>query len=666
MGQNQSGPGGGQGGDQNSKDRKKEKRERPAPPPPSLRGKRGGKRGKGPDAASKLPLVTPHARCRLKLLKLERIHDWLLMEEEFLKNSNAAIAARDADKDEDNEERNKVDDLRGTPMSVGNLEEIIDDNHAIVSTSVGSEHYVSILSFVDKDQLEPNCSVLLNHKVHAVVGVLGDDVDPMVNVMKLEKAPQETYADIGGLDQQIQEIKESVELPLTHPEYYEEMGIKPPKGVILKISKSKMDDLSEKIDMFSKELKGDLALVLHQKQMTINKLLMDNDKLRDVNRKLLEENKGLCDQLTAKRHSNASGDITPQASSASSSSLHSQLKGFYTARKTITNANSSSSSEPKINHSSITSSNSQLETFSSCSSHMSNHVTHVTIQEHQLCIHCKLEPAETEGQLCICCYTWQHSYCVKNDALTNFKNGCVYCHFLEERFDKDEIAMSGRPPGCKKHPADWSYYYNFVMKSGKVIKVGDCVYLEREGEADKNLKKNWDIIRISHLYKNGLGDKMLFGYHYYRGQHTYYKPSKRFYQNEVFEVSNYTNSAPLSAIRGFCAIIRVADYAIGRPRFVNMEDTYITEQSYKFTLRKKPENYGQAKMDKELFLKNVQNAKFGLLKNASSFVTCKEICSFVPWQQGDNHVAPERCYIPDGDEMIRDTTYTPRKKLKQN
>ena len=94
--------------------------------------------------------------------------------------------------------------MRGTPMSVGNLEEIIDDNHAIVSTSVGSEHYVSILSFVDKDQLEPGCSVLLNHKVHAVVGVLSDDTDPMVAVMKLEKAPTESYADIGGLDTQIQ------------------------------------------------------------------------------------------------------------------------------------------------------------------------------------------------------------------------------------------------------------------------------------------------------------------------------------------------------------------------------------------------------------------------------------------------------------------------------
>lgn len=63
------------------------------------------------------------------------------------------------------EERSKVEELRGTPMGVGNLEEIIDDNHAIVSSSVGPEYYVSILSFVDKDELEPGCSVLLHHKV---------------------------------------------------------------------------------------------------------------------------------------------------------------------------------------------------------------------------------------------------------------------------------------------------------------------------------------------------------------------------------------------------------------------------------------------------------------------------------------------------------------------
>merc|ERR1719412_424793 len=174
-------------------------------------------------------MVTPHTKCRLRLLKQERIKDYLLMEEEFIRNQERLKPQEEKNE----EERSKVDDLRGTPMSVGNLEEVIDDNHAIVSTSVGSEHYVSILSFVDKDQLEPGCSVLLNHKVHAVVGVLSDDTDPMVTVMKLEKAPLESYADIGGLETQIQEIKESAELPMTHPEIYEDIGIKPPKGVIL-------------------------------------------------------------------------------------------------------------------------------------------------------------------------------------------------------------------------------------------------------------------------------------------------------------------------------------------------------------------------------------------------------------------------------------------------
>ena len=48
---------------------------------------------------------------------------------------------------------------------------------------------------------------------------------------QVEKAPTESYADVGGLEQQIQEIKEAVELPLTHPELYEDIGIKPPKVI---------------------------------------------------------------------------------------------------------------------------------------------------------------------------------------------------------------------------------------------------------------------------------------------------------------------------------------------------------------------------------------------------------------------------------------------------
>ena len=177
---------------------------------------------------------------------MQRVHDHLLLEEEYVENQEAIRKAKssktttpqsaggDSDAmDRNADERSRVDDMRGSPMGVGNLEEMIDDDHAIVSSATGPEFYVSIMSFVDKDLLEPGASILLHHKSVSVVGVLTDDADPLVSVMKLDKAPTESYADIGGLETQIQEVREAVELPLLHPELYEEMGIKPPKGVIL-------------------------------------------------------------------------------------------------------------------------------------------------------------------------------------------------------------------------------------------------------------------------------------------------------------------------------------------------------------------------------------------------------------------------------------------------
>ncbi|RSH88794.1 ATPase of 26S proteasome regulatory subunit 4 [Saitozyma podzolica] len=216
-------PGGGPPG-KDGKDAK-DKKPKWEPPLPTRVGK---KKKRGPDASTRLPPVYPTTRCKLKMLKMERIKDYLLMEEEFVANQ-----ANQQGEDRTAADRSRVDELRGSPMGVGSLEEIIDDDHAIVSVGNGPEYYVGIMSFVDKDMLEPGCSVLLHHKTHAIVGVLADDTDPMVSVMKLDKAPTESYADVGGLDTQIQEIKESVELPLTHPELYEEMGIRPPKGVIL-------------------------------------------------------------------------------------------------------------------------------------------------------------------------------------------------------------------------------------------------------------------------------------------------------------------------------------------------------------------------------------------------------------------------------------------------
>ncbi|EPS35381.1 hypothetical protein H072_11236 [Dactylellina haptotyla CBS 200.50] len=202
------------------------------PPPPPPRPGRKKRRSQGPDATSKLPTVYPNARCKLKMLRMERIKDHLLLEEEFVQNQEALKPTGTTD-DRAAEERMRVDDMRGSPMGVGNLEEMIDDDHAIVSSATGPEYYVSIMSFVDKDLLEPNATVLLHHKSVSIVGVLTEASDPLITVMKLDKAPTESYADIGGLEQQIQEVREAVEIPLLHPELYEEMGIKPPKGVIL-------------------------------------------------------------------------------------------------------------------------------------------------------------------------------------------------------------------------------------------------------------------------------------------------------------------------------------------------------------------------------------------------------------------------------------------------
>jgi len=162
------------------------------------------KKRRGPQGLSKTPTVLPSTKCRLRLLKLQRVKDFLLLEEEFIQNHKVFKPTEE----KDSEEREKMEELRGSPMSVGTLEEMIDDSHAIVSSSSGPEYYVTVLSSVNSELLEPGCSVLLHNKNQSVVGILGDDTDPMVSVMRVDSAPLETYADIGGLEQQIQEIKE--------------------------------------------------------------------------------------------------------------------------------------------------------------------------------------------------------------------------------------------------------------------------------------------------------------------------------------------------------------------------------------------------------------------------------------------------------------------------
>ena len=81
-------------------------------------------------------------------------------------------------------------------------------------------------------KLEPNTRVAINNSL-TIVRVLDRSVDARAKIMELIEAPEISYAQVGGLENQIQEIKETVELPLTHPEMFEQIGIEPPRGILL-------------------------------------------------------------------------------------------------------------------------------------------------------------------------------------------------------------------------------------------------------------------------------------------------------------------------------------------------------------------------------------------------------------------------------------------------
>lgn len=81
--------------------------------------------------------------------------------------------------------------------------------------------------------MTPNCRVALRNDSYTLHKILPNKVDPLVSLMMVEKVPDSTYEMIGGLDKQIKEIKEVIELPVKHPELFEALGIAQPKASTL-------------------------------------------------------------------------------------------------------------------------------------------------------------------------------------------------------------------------------------------------------------------------------------------------------------------------------------------------------------------------------------------------------------------------------------------------
>ncbi len=129
--------------------------------------------------------------------------------------------------------KGEINSFKKTPLILATITEVFDNNQVGIKGNVGHEFLVNYPGSINKELLEPGARVALNQNSLTVVNVFPAKKDKDVSAMEIDEKPDVTYEDIGGLENQIVEIKETVELPIKKPEIFEEIGIDPPKGILL-------------------------------------------------------------------------------------------------------------------------------------------------------------------------------------------------------------------------------------------------------------------------------------------------------------------------------------------------------------------------------------------------------------------------------------------------
>lgn len=131
-----------------------------------------------------------------------------------------------------NEMNTKVKDLKEELVkllehssSVGEVCKMMGKRKCLVKVS-DSKMVVDIDKKINVKDLVPNTRVALrDDSSHLLHKILPSKIDPLISLMKVEKVPDSTYDMIGGLEQQIKEVKEVIELPIKHPEIFDSLGI---------------------------------------------------------------------------------------------------------------------------------------------------------------------------------------------------------------------------------------------------------------------------------------------------------------------------------------------------------------------------------------------------------------------------------------------------------
>ncbi|MGA8092011.1 MAG: proteasome-activating nucleotidase, partial [Thermoplasmata archaeon] len=129
--------------------------------------------------------------------------------------------------------KTELDRLRYPPLIVGSVRDVLTDGRVVVKSSTGPDFVVNAAETVEHGKITVGSRVALNKQTLAVMGILPASLDPLVTASEIVDKPPVTYEDIGGLNDQIREIREAVEFPLLRSELYKKVGVDPPKGVLL-------------------------------------------------------------------------------------------------------------------------------------------------------------------------------------------------------------------------------------------------------------------------------------------------------------------------------------------------------------------------------------------------------------------------------------------------
>ena len=123
--------------------------------------------------------------------------------------------------------------LQSVGQIIGEVLRQISEDKYIVKSSSGPRYLVGARPNIDRGKLKNSTRVALDMTTLTIMTALPREVDPLVFHMRTEDPGNVSYSDVGGLNEQIRELREVIELPLTNPELFQRVGVKPPKGVLL-------------------------------------------------------------------------------------------------------------------------------------------------------------------------------------------------------------------------------------------------------------------------------------------------------------------------------------------------------------------------------------------------------------------------------------------------